>query len=119
MTSQVPSFHFTTSDEMKKVRDSNRNIDRDHAVKLLSQVDPLTYASALREREVLMFNAENDKVVPPACTEKLWEQLGKPKIEWWNANHYSAIVYLPKGLVQITTFFGEADWSSAATEDGS
>ena len=107
------------SDEMKKVRDSNRNIDRDHAVKLLSQVDPLTYASALREREVLMFNAENDKVVPPACTEKLWEQLGKPKIEWWNANHYSAIVYLPKGLVQITTFFGEADWSSAATEDGS
>ncbi len=105
------------SDEMKKVRDANREIDRDRAVKLLSQVDPLTYASALREREVLMFNAKNDNVVPPACTDKLWHQLGKPKIEWWNANHYSAIVYLPKGLVQITTFFSEADWGVEDSAD--
>ena len=107
------------SDEMKKVRDANREVDRDRAVKLLAQVDPLTYASALVDRDVLMFNAKNDKVVPPACTDKLWNQLGRPKIEWWNANHYSAIVYLPKGLVQITTFFGEADWNRAASKDGS
>ncbi|MCA9211662.1 MAG: alpha/beta hydrolase family protein [Planctomycetales bacterium] len=95
------------SPEMERVRDYNlsRNVDRDRAVKLLSEVDPLTYAASLKGREVLMFNATKDKVVPPACTEKLWKALGKPKIEWWNANHYSSIVYLPKGLVEITSFF--------------
>ena len=99
------------SDEMTKVRDANRDTDRQRAVALLAEVDPLTYASALAGRKVLMFNAKNDKVVPRACTEKLWDRLGKPKIEWWNANHYSAIVYLPKGLVRITTFFGEPNWN--------
>jgi dienelactone hydrolase len=104
------------SDEMKKVRDhyDGKEVNRERVVKLLGQVDPLTYAKKLADREVLMFNAKRDNVVPRACTEKLWEAMNKPSIEWWNADHYSAILYLPKGLVRITKFFGEATWGSRA-----
>jgi dienelactone hydrolase len=102
------------SDEMTKVRDhyEGQTVDRERAVELLAQVDPLSYAEKLSKREVLMFNATKDKVVPRACTEKLWRAMGKPRIEWWNADHYSSIFYLPKGLVTITRFFGEASWGT-------
>lgn len=100
------------SDEMKKVRDhyEGKKVDRERVAKLLARVDPLTYAENLTDRQVLMFNASKDKVVPRACTEKLWRAMGEPSIEWWNADHYSAILYLPKGLVRITQFFAEPKW---------
>ena len=52
-----------------------------------------------------MLNARNDKVIPPDCTTALWEAAGKPEIEWWDADHYSAIWYLPKALVRMVDFF--------------
>jgi hypothetical protein len=56
-----------------------------------------------------MFNARHDRVIPRACTEALWKAAGEPEIHWWNANHYSAIWYLPAALLQISEFFAQED----------
>jgi dienelactone hydrolase len=72
---------------------------------LLSKVDPVTYAENMRGRRILMLNARQDEVIPPACTEALWRALGKPEIVWWQAGHFSAARYLFEGLGRATQFF--------------
>ena len=52
-----------------------------------------------------MLNARHDKVIPPACTQAFWQAAGRPEIEWWDADHYSAIWYLPKALSRMVAFF--------------
>ena len=74
-------------------------------VALLAKVDPVTYAANVRGRRVLMLNARQDEVIPPACTESLWRALGEPEIVWWDAGHYSAARYLFDGLSKATHFF--------------
>ena len=49
--------------------------------------DPLTFAHKLRERPVLMINAEKDKYLHEETVIELWEALGKPRIEWIPAGH--------------------------------
>ena len=71
----------------------------------LNQIDPLTYADRIKSRKLLMFNASQDKVVPPICTEALWKAVGEPEIHWWRAGHYSAAWYLPTALLQMSQFF--------------
>jgi hypothetical protein len=56
-----------------------------------------------------MFNARHDTVIPRECTEALWKAIGEPEIHWWNANHYSAIWYLPPALLQMSQFFARAE----------
>ena len=68
-------------------------------------IDPLTYAPLLQGRRVLMLNARHDKVIPPACTQAFWQAAGRPEIEWWDADHYSAIWYLPRALSRMVDFF--------------
>ncbi len=72
---------------------------------LLAQVDPVTYANNVRGRRILMLNARQDEIIPPACTESLWRALGKPEIVWWDAGHISAARYLFDGLAKTTHFF--------------
>jgi cephalosporin-C deacetylase-like acetyl esterase len=49
--------------------------------------DPLTFAHKLRERPVLMINAEKDKYLHEETVIELWEALGKPRIEWITSGH--------------------------------
>ena len=95
------------STETEEIRQywAGREINPQQVAQWLGPIDPLTYATALRGRQVLMLNARNDRVVPPACTEALWEAAGRPEIEWWDADHYSAIWYLPKALSRMVKFF--------------
>ncbi|MCP4192964.1 MAG: alpha/beta hydrolase family protein [Planctomycetaceae bacterium] len=95
------------SDELGDIRKQwkAKSIDEKNAVAQLRTVDPLTYAKELKQRQLLMFNARKDKVIPPACSQALWEAAGKPEIEWWNAGHYSAAWYLPRGLARMLEFF--------------
>jgi dienelactone hydrolase len=71
----------------------------------LHEVDPVTYATRLRNRDVLMFNSKHDKVIPRLCADKLWKAAGQPQRIWWNATHYTAALYLPSGLKQMSDFF--------------
>jgi cephalosporin-C deacetylase-like acetyl esterase len=41
-------------------------------------VDPVTYARPVAGRKILMLNARQDEVVPPACTISLWHAFGEP-----------------------------------------
>jgi dienelactone hydrolase len=78
---------------------------RESLCELLKVVDPVTYASKIKGREVLMLNASRDEVVPRACTEALWRSLGQPTIVWWNAGHYSAARYMFDGVAKTVEFF--------------
>ncbi|MDG2381960.1 MAG: alpha/beta hydrolase family protein [Pirellulaceae bacterium] len=95
------------SDELRNVRKQwdDQSIDEGEIAARLQTVDPLTYAKQLKQRHLLMLNARKDKVIPPACSQALWEAAGKPEIEWWNADHYSAAWYLPRGLARMIDFF--------------
>ncbi len=74
-------------------------------VDILRPVDPAQYGQNVRGRQVMMLNAKNDEIVPPACTEALWESFGKPEIMWVNAGHYSAMRFIPGALSKAVTFF--------------
>ncbi len=79
----------------------------------LREIDPLSYASALRDRakadRVLMVNAAQDEVIPRACTEKLAQALGMAdRVIWLDGlGHYTAIAALPETLAQTTAFFAQ------------
>lgn len=75
--------------------------------KKLAVVDPLKYAplGAKRRANLLMFNARQDEIVPPACANALWRALGKPRRYWLYGGHYSTMIYLPDLLDKTTKFF--------------
>ncbi|MEW6360320.1 MAG: alpha/beta hydrolase family protein [Planctomycetota bacterium] len=76
----------------------------------LREVEPMTYAGNIDPRGVLMVNARQDAVVPPWCTEALWEKMGKPQILWYNADHYTMIVNIFDVLVKVSDHFDVARW---------
>lgn len=58
-------------------------------------IDPLTYASYLRERPVLMMNAVRDRYIPRDTTLDFWQACGKPTIRWFPAGHSSIWLFYP------------------------
>lgn len=78
-------------------------------VELIRPVDPVTYAGNVRGRRVLMLNATHDEVIPMACTESLWNALGRPEIVWWDAGHYSAAMFITQGLARSARFFAHQE----------
>jgi len=71
----------------------------------LRPVEPLTYAGNVPPGSVLMVNAKQDTIVPPECTEKLWEKMGKPEILWYDANHTGMIAYLFEIMEKAASHF--------------
>ncbi len=104
-----------TSTEMAPLRkrwdESGRT--KEELFTALKVIDPVTYVRPLPGRKVLMLNASQDEVIPPACTRALWRAFGEPEIVWWNAGHYTAIRYLGSGLMRVVQFF-EPTASAAA-----
>ncbi|MBX9787586.1 MAG: alpha/beta hydrolase family protein [Pirellulales bacterium] len=74
---------------------------------IIRPIDPVTYGSNVRGRQVVMFNASHDEVVPPACTEALWHAFGEPEIKWVDAGHYTAARYILGALTRCTKLFQE------------
>jgi dienelactone hydrolase len=74
-------------------------------VELLRAVDPVTYGQNVRDRQIVMYNARNDEIVPPACTESLWKAFGEPEIIWVDAGHYTAARYILDALGRCTRLF--------------
>jgi len=105
-----------TSTEMAPLRkrwdESGRT--KEELFAALKVVDPVTYARPLPGRKILMLNASQDEVIPPACTRSLWRAFGEPEIVWWNAGHYTAIRYLGSGLVRVVQFFEPTPAQSTA-----
>ncbi len=66
--------------------------------------DPLTYASYLRERPVLMMNAVRDKYIPKEAALDFWRACGEPAIRWFPTGHSSIWWFYPAIQQQILTF---------------
>ncbi len=82
---------------------------------ILTGIDPMTWAPALRGRAVsgniLMMNAANDEVIPPAVSRKLAEAMELPaeQLVWLpEVGHYTAISQLPDMLDRIAAYFTDA-----------
>lgn len=80
----------------------------------INAVDPLRDAQKLRDRavqgKVLMVNAAEDEVIPPACSRKLADALGiANRVVWLNGlGHYTAMAELPR-IMQMTAEFFATD----------
>lgn len=66
--------------------------------------DPLTYASYLRDRPVLMINAMRDKYIPQEATLDFWRACDKPTIRWFPTGHSSIWLFYPAIQKQILAF---------------
>lgn len=79
-------------------------------IETLRAVEPLTYADRNRPRRVLMIQAARDIVVPPRHAEQLWEELGRPPIQWADVNHVGLLLSLDS-VIKTTIAYLETAWS--------
>ncbi|MBI3840077.1 MAG: alpha/beta hydrolase family protein [Planctomycetia bacterium] len=96
-----------TSTELAPVREHWKKTggNKESLFAELKVIDPVTYARPLAGRKILMLNARQDEVVPPACTESLWRAFGQPEIVWWDAGHYTAVRYIFEAMAKTVRFF--------------
>lgn len=66
--------------------------------------DPLTFASDLKGRPILMINALWDKYIPREAVIDLWQACGQPTIKWIPAGHSSIWLWYPTIRRSITAF---------------
>jgi dienelactone hydrolase len=79
---------------------------RESFIKKMAEVDPITFAPLLKNRQILMVGAKNDEVIPKDCTVALWEKIGtKQEIIWLDAGHYSAALYIVGEMERLGQFF--------------
>lgn len=72
---------------------------------LVAIADPITRASNLQGRQVIMIAASKDEIVPPSACRKMWEALGQPKIVWYDAGHYNAVFFIYDALQHVVEHF--------------
>lgn len=94
-------------DEMiNSLKDSQELLDhlgvsRHQLGAVFKNVDPVTFAERVHPADVLMVNGTKDKIVPPAATKKLWNAYGRPRIKWYEVNHYGLVNHLPEVLQMV------------------
>ena len=66
--------------------------------------DPLKLAEYIDARNVLMYIAAFDRVVPRKCGDKLWEAIGKPEVIYLFSGHYSSFLFLPYAEMKSLSF---------------
>lgn len=69
--------------------------------------DPLRLAPYADARDVLMFIAMFDRVVPRDCCDRLWESCGKPEVVYLPSGHYGSFLFLPYAVCKSLDFFEE------------
>ena len=69
------------------------------------KTDPLKLAEYIDARNVLMFIATFDQVIPKTCGDRLWKAIGKPEVFYLFAGHYTSFLYLPLAEMQSLRFF--------------
>ena len=84
--------------------------------KLLNQIDPVTFAGQNQPRRVLMIEAARDIVITPKSAETLWEALGKPPIQWVDANHFSLISFGSSSVLRASVPYLQSVWNGAPLE---
>jgi dienelactone hydrolase len=68
-------------------------------------IDPLSYASSLKDRPVLLMNAIRDKYIPKEAVVDFWRACGKPEIKWFPTGHASIWWFYPVIQKETLSFF--------------
>ena len=71
------------------------------------ETDPLKLAQYTDARNVLMYIAMFDRVIPRKCGDRLWKAIGKPEVVYLFSGHFSSIIYLPYAEIESLKFFKE------------
>ncbi len=71
------------------------------------ETDPLKLAEYIDARNVLMYIAMFDRVIPRKCGDRLWKAIGKPEVIYLFSGHFSSIIYLPYAEIKSLRFFKE------------
>lgn len=71
------------------------------------RTDPLRLAEYIDARNVLMYIAMFDRVIPRKYGDRLWKAIGKPEVIYLFSGHYSSIFYLPYAETESLRFFKE------------
>lgn len=69
------------------------------------KTDPIKLAGYIDARDVLLFIARFDKVVPRKCGDRLYNSIGKPEVIYFFSGHYTSFLYLPYAEVKSLSFF--------------
>lgn len=95
------------SPEVKDVRERwiAKGATKEQFYESLKCIDPCTYGKNVQGRKMLMLNANQDEVIPKACTIALWKSFGEPELVWYDAGHYSAVRFIFDALGRATKFF--------------
>lgn len=75
--------------------------NKDFARYIFAPYDPITWASRLSGRDVLIMAGSQDEVILPEMTKKLWEKAGQPELVWFDCTHLGAVRFLPDALKRI------------------
>ena len=80
-----------------QVRRSGYSFDvfRKRARQVFHDVDPLHYAARIEPSTCLMIAARFDSVIPPQCTNALWQRAGRPRLITFDATHTGIFVFIP------------------------
>jgi hypothetical protein len=69
--------------------------------------DPIRLAPHADARNVLLFIAMFDRVIPRKCCDQLRESYGKPEVVYLPSGHYGSFLFLPYTVCKSLDFFEE------------
>jgi len=106
-------FNFLENFKKEKLTYSISELQKDyssdpHCIKKCYLCDPLTFAHMINPENVVMINSNLDHFFTKRSTKLLWEELGKPKIYWFNYPHMSSILNKKAVFNIILKFFNES-----------
>jgi len=67
--------------------------------------DPVALAEYVDARDVLMYIAAFDNVIPRKCGDKLWKAIGEPEVVYLFSGHFTSLLYLPCAERESLKFF--------------
>jgi len=70
--------------------------------------DPMTFASCLKGRSVLMINALWDRYIPREAVTEFWQACGRPSLKWIPSGHVSIWLWYPSIRRTIETFLSSS-----------
>jgi dienelactone hydrolase len=80
---------------------------KEKLAELIAPADPITCATNLKDRRVLILAGKRDDIVPPRAAEALWKATGQQKIVWFDCTHYGAVAYFLPAMRHIVKHFTE------------